>query len=231
MLLQQRCPSLVSWGVTSQDYSEFGMENYQIYLEWVNFSFKGQLASSSHSRLCWGKWPWLCLEWGWPCSLPQEPSLCPWIKCIVDSWYKGRRSEFCQVTPVVHKALQQHEWWFNRAIKFFQEFELRNSKKKSVLWDASDEHGMNTEEELERTDWSCLWWTLRRWRTTSGVSPPSTHMAFHLLWGHCSRWYDVSPSYCHRYASVISHWLRYAKGVLVPGEKKFQDCQRWLGII
>ena len=149
MLLQQPCPSLVSWGVTSQNYSEFGMQNYKIYLEWVNFSFKGQLALSSHSRLCWGKRPWLCLEWGWPCSLPQEPSLCPWIKCIVDSWCKSRWSEFCQVTPVVHKALQQQEWWFNRAIKFFQEFELRNSKKYLYY----EMHQMNTEWTQKNSWW------------------------------------------------------------------------------
>ena len=179
MLQQQRCPSLVSWGVTSQDHLEFGMENYKIYLEWVNFSFKGQLASSSHSQLCWEKWPWLCLEWGWPCSLLQEPFLCPWIKCTADSWYKGRQSEFCQVTPVVHKALHQQEWWFNRAIKFFPEFELRNSKKNICTM-------------------RCIRWTWNEHRRTAGENRlvmlvmNSKEMKDHL-WGSSSQYpYGIS---------------------------------------
>lgn len=205
------------------------MENDRMYFGWVNFFFKGQLASSFHSWLCWRKRPWLCLEWGWPCSLPREPSLCPLIECIVDSWYKVRQSEFCQVTPVVHEVLQQQEWWLNRAVKFFQEFELGNSpQNQSVPWDASDEHRMNTEEQLERTAWSCLWWTVQRWRTTSGVSPPSAHMAFHSLLPDAPMM--CLSSYCHRYASIISHWLRYAKECWFLENKKSQDCQSWLGI-
>lgn len=125
------------------------MENYKMYSGWVNFFFKGHLASSFHSRLCRRKRPWLCLEWGWPCSLPWEPSLCPLIERIVDSWYKVRQSEFCQVTPVVHEVLQQQEWWLNRAVKFFQEFELGNSPKINQYHEM---HQMNT-EWTQKSSW------------------------------------------------------------------------------
>lgn len=117
-----------------------------------------------------------------PCSPPQKPALCL-SSDAVNSWYRGSQTELCQVTPGVHKVLQQQKWWLNRVIRSFQEFEREPPKKnQSVPWEPSRRWARRAAWE---NSLAMLGEQYREEGPPLGLSPPSTHRTFHSLWGHC----------------------------------------------